>query len=611
MPGNKVDTGITSMNSSMNLDIGNDTGNADANLVRQDNQPTTTNQSEFAGSQFELDSQPKYRSYRDYIENSSASKDTNIDNTRSTKSTIEASSATAASSQVTAQSSSKVNGDFNGDGRDDLAIGAPGENGGAGAVNVIYGSSSGLSATSPRDDQFWTQSSPDVNDDPQSDDAFGSSLASGDFNGDGRDDLAIGVPEEDLDSISDVGAVEVIYGSSNGLSANSPRADQFWTQDSADVDDGKETGDRFGSFLTSGDFNGDGKDDLAIGVPNESIGGGVEVIYGSSSGLSATSPRADQFWTQDSADINDAAETSDDFGGSVTSGDFNGDGRDDLAIGVPLEDLTVEKSHAGGVEVIYGSSSGLSATSPRADQFWTQDSVNIDGTAEHSDAFGYSLTTGDFNGDGKDDLAAGARWENINSHSEAGAVSVIYGSSSGLSATSALADQFWNQDTTNVNDVAESEDQFGRSISAGDYNSDGKDDLAIGVWWEDLGSGDDEGGVEVIYGSSSGLSATSPRADQFWTQDSADIDDVAESGDRFGKALYSGDFNGDGKDDLAIGIPCENVDTIDCGGGVEVIYGSSSGLSATSPRADQFWTQSTTNVDDISEDGDSFGDALG
>ena len=332
MRGNKVDTEITSMNSSMNPDIGNDTGNADTNLVRQENQPTTTNQSEFTGSQFELDSQPKYRSYRDYIENSNASKDTNIDNTSSTKSTIEPSSATAASSQVTAQSSSKVYGDFNGDGRDDLAIGVPGENEGAGAVNVIYGSSNGLSATSPRDDQFWTQSSPDVNDDPQSDDAFGSSLASGDFNGDGKDDLAIGVPDEDLGSISDVGAVEVIYGSSSGLSASSPRTDQFWTQDSADVNDGKEVNDNFGSSLSPGDFNGDGRDDLAIGVPGENDNAGaVNVLYGSPSGLSATSPRSDQFWTQSTTDVNDVSEVEDHFGSSLTSGDFNGDGRDDLS----------------------------------------------------------------------------------------------------------------------------------------------------------------------------------------------------------------------------------------------------------------------------------------
>jgi FG-GAP repeat len=612
------------------------------------NQSGSSNSSEFES---QSTTQPRYKSYRDYIEHTKSNNEQkvietddkpsvelnstdsqtgtgkSIDNANRNinnltikipeeKSSTELSSTLSPSSQISAQSSIKIYGDFNGDGFDDLAIGVPFEDvisaeDDAGAVNVIYGSSNGLSATSPMTDQFWAQSTTNVDDSSETNDNFGSSLTSGDFNGDGRDDLAIGVPGEN----NGAGGVNVLYGSSSGLSATSPRADQFWTQNTADVNDASETGDSFGRSLTSGDFNADGKDDLTIGVPSEDVGGGVEVIYGSSSGLSATSPRADQFWTQNTADVNDASETGDSFGRSLTSGDFNADGKDDLAIGVPDEDLSVDLGQAGAVEVIYGSSSGLSATSPRADQFWTQDSANVDGVAEHNDAFGFSVTSGDFNGDGRDDLAIGARWENINSLNEAGAVQVIYGSSSGLSATSPRSDQFWTQDTTNINDIAESEDQFGYSLSSGDFNDDGKDDLAIGVWWEDVdiggGNVDDAGGVEVIYGSSSGLSATSPRSDQFWTQDSADINDVPERPDEFGLAVYSGDFNGDGKDDLAIGVPQEDVGSIESAGGVEVIYGSSSGLSATSPRADQFWTQSTADVNDASETGDEFGTALG
>ena len=269
-------------------------------------------------------------------------------------------------------------GDFNGDGFADLAIGVPNEGlegvpdegtiKAVGAVNVLYGSSGGLSASG---DQQWHQDAPGITGKAEKDDHFGAALATGDFDGDGFADLAIGVPNEGLEGVPDegtikaVGAVNVLYGSSGGLSAS---GDQQWHQDAPGITGKAEKDDHFGAALATGDFDGDGFADLAIGVPNEGLEGvpdegtikavgAVNVLYGSSGGLSAS---GDQQWHQDAPGITGKAEKDDHFGAALATGDFDGDGFADLAIGVPNEGLegvpdegTIKA--AGAVQVLFGS----------------------------------------------------------------------------------------------------------------------------------------------------------------------------------------------------------------------------------------------------------------
>jgi hypothetical protein len=518
--------------------------------------------------------------------------------------------------------------DFNGDGFADLAVGTPFEDvgavGQAGAVNVLYGSGAGLQATGNGgpDDQFWTQDSPNVaGDGAESGDQFGAFLAAGDFNTDGFADLAIGVPFEDVGAIPLAGAVNVLYGSVDGLQATGEAGpdDQFWTQGSNGMGDSAENSDELGIPVTAGDFNADGFTDLAVGVPDESLpgakgAGAIAILYGSASGLQADGNGGpdDQFWSQASPNVQDRAEAADSFGSGLAAGDYNGDGFTDLAISVTLENMT-GVADAGALAVLYGSASGLQAISPE-DQFWTQDSADVQDLAERGDKYGAFVTTGDFNADGFADVAVGIRFEDVGNVFDAGAVSVLYGSATGLQAsgTGGPDDQFWTQGSNGVQDLAEPQDRFGRALAVGDFNGDEYDDLAIGAYLEDVGSVFNAGAVEVLYGSPNGLQADGNGGpdDQYWNQDSPDVQDRAEPQDGLGSALTVGDFDGDGHGDLAVGVPNETLGSVPSAGGVNVLYGSADGLQAVSPD-DQFWTQDDPDLaGDGAEKADDFGGSL-
>jgi hypothetical protein len=439
-----------------------------------------------------------------------------------------------------------------------------------------------------------------------------------DFNGDGRSDLAVGVPREDLGNgasrIPDAGAVNVIYGSGSGLGA--PK-NQVWHQNASGIQGAAEPDDLFGFGLAAGDFDGDGYSDLAVGAVGEDLSqptaGAIHVIYGSASGLQSG---GNQLIHQDTVSIKDAVETGDRFGGTLAVGDFDGDQVSDLAVGVPGESAGPFDSgaqFAGAVSVLYGAKPGGLGTN-QDDQFFNQDTPGIAGGAEEGDEFGSALAAGfsDFNEDSRADLAVGVPTEDIGSGTSkilnAGSVNVIYGSASGL--TAAGNRDFW-QDAPGIGGDSEENDKFGRALAAGNFNGSSGADLAVGVPIEDLGSGSstivDAGAVNVIYGSGSGLTAT---GNQVLHQNSNGIVDESEVGDGFGHALAVGDFNGNLHEDLAVGVPSENIGSgtfkVDNAGAVNVIYGSARGLFA---GGNQFWHQNGP-IADASEPNDNFGKAL-
>jgi hypothetical protein len=424
-----------------------------------------------------------------------------------------------------------------------------------------------------------------------------------DFDGDGYADLAIGVPYEDVGAIRDAGAVQIRYGGPDGLPMGV--AAQTVNQDSPGIRGTAEADDLFGWSVAPGDFDGDGYTDLAVGVRREDEAalneGAVTVLYGSVDGLAAARNRT---WTQDTPGVPDLAEAGDQFGETILAADFDADGFADLAVGVYGEDAVVDDTvavDAGVVTIMRGSAVGLQTAGVRR---WSQARLDLTEAVEDGDQFGRALAAGDFDGDGYADLAIGTPYEDT-LHLRTGLVHVLFGTPKGIRSTGA---QLWSQDAPGILGEAELRDQFGQSLAAGDLDGDGYADLAVGAWFEDGCRICNEGAVHVIRGSSDGLTAV---GDQLWTQDSAGIDDEADGGDQFGQTLATGDFDGDGADDLAIGVPWEDFAEDDIHqdlGIVHVLRGSSAGATA---MGSTIWHQDRNGVLDAAARDDHFGESLG
>jgi hypothetical protein len=452
----------------------------------------------------------------------------------------------------------------------DLAIGVPGFS----EVRVRTGGSAGLSTT---ESAVFKQGSGGIPGTFSYDDNFGKALARGDFNGDGYDDLAIGAPDDPVTVLfttySSAGSVTIVYGPFNSP-ALPPK--QF-TRASPNVPGDPEYWEEFGSALAAGDFNGDGYDDLAIGSPmkdtsGQSDAGSVVVIHGTSSGLDANAgggALAAKEWSQDSAGVSGAAEANDRFGSALAAGDFDGNGADDLAIGVPGEAIG-SLSNSGAVNVLYGVTGSSGGLSSSKQQLWTGSGDGLAYTAYGGNEFGISLAAGKFNTDAYEDLVIGAPWVDVGSASDAGAVVVIYGASTGTGVSgaglSSATDQLITQDSNKVAGTAEAGDHCGWSVTVADFNGDGDGDIAFGCPDEVLTSGHvQDGAFDVIYGPLF-VSTFSPTG-ELWSQDISGLS-TTHSGANFGQSLAAGDFNGDGKADAAACAP------VDSGGSVTILRGN-------------------------------------
>ncbi|MEO7432910.1 MAG: VCBS repeat-containing protein [Dokdonella sp.] len=439
-----------------------------------------------------------------------------------------------------------VSGDFDGDGIADLAVS---ENSGL-ELRVYFGRPWTVGTVGATGFDQVTVARP----------SGGSTMAAGDYDGDGRDEIALGRPGVGITGASSTGAVTIMNRLGNGTWSEQEeiRLGQFGYGGVAEQDD------ELGRSLAAGDFDGDGFVDLAIGLPGKTVGGfalagRVMITYGSAAGITSVDHR---FYDRNTDFIDGAPEADDRYGFSLASADFDNDGFDDLAIGVFLA-RCVNGQRGGGVAMMRGASLGVSTARGQ----WLQPGANgVDGQclgAGGMDGFGTSLHAGAIDFNLNDDLIVGAPFSR-----GGGAVAVFYGDEEMVSTSD---EQIIRGEDLSV--PTQTGSRFGIQVAIGNFRAQafGARSLVVGASYDPVNSVEEAGSVWVIHAQANRLDPASGVRGTSGTSGTAS--GAPQTFDVFGSTLAVGDYNDDGLEDLAIGIPRDDEAAVD-GGAIQVIYQS-------------------------------------
>ena len=417
-------------------------------------------------------------------------------------------------------------GDVNGDGLDDLIVGANGDdpNGdGSGASYVVFGKSGGT--TVELSDVEAGTGGFVINGGSAGDQSGFSVSNAGDINGDGLSDLIVGAPGDDPNG-NGSGAAFVVFGKSSGTAVELSDVE---AGTGGFVINGVSAGDQSGySVSNAGDVNGDGLEDLIVGAPgddpNGNGSGASYVVFGKSG---STTVELSDIEAGTGGFVINGFSAGDKSGVSVSNaGDVNGDGLDDLVVAAPWARHSgkdwIGRFITGEHYVVFGKSADTTAVELSTLE---ADSGGFAMTSSTSYSIGQSVSNaGDINGDGLDDIIFGSPLWAV-PYDFYGGSFVVFGKTD-----SAAVSQAGLRSSIGGFDIDGFDLYSGTSVSsAGDINGDGLDDFFVGA---------NRKGI-VVFGNTAGSTLT--------------LAINAYQHASFESASSAGDVNGDGLDDLIIG----------------------------------------------------------
>ncbi|WP_070321189.1 FG-GAP-like repeat-containing protein [Streptomyces alboniger] len=366
-----------------------------------------------------------------------------------------------------------------------------------------------------------------------------------DFNHDGYADLAVAAPFGTVDGVEKAGYISVVYGTASGPGT---ARHQVIDRSTPGVPGAPAGTYAFGYQMSPGDLDGDSYTDLLVSGGDDD-GNKATVLWGSKDGLTGQ----DTVLPYRYADF--------------ALGDFNGDGKRDLVVNSDPSD----DPNYSGMTIQYGPFT-------RDGKTRTRDSITTDDSGNSGLR---SFITGDMTGDGVDDIVTTHGFEEMQHEAR-----FWKGSRTGVSHTSKYLDTAY-------------------SGTVGDVDGDGYGDLItrdIGGVSEEIDSA--PGSITIQYGTSTG--PTNARK-KVITQATAGVPGASEQGDAFGASLSAGDVNGDGKAEVAVGVPGESLDAATGTGGVILLKGASKAAGGMTGKGAVAYNQTTAGVPGVSEKNDKFG----